>query len=401
MVQGTGSLTGRAPLRVAFTVIPRRIWAGGHNYQSNLFAALNRYRQGEIAPVVFAGEQDDAADLEALSHIPGVETAQSAAFDRRRAGLAAALSLGLDYAAVAEFRERKVDAVFESARFFGWRLPYPAVAWFPDFQHQRLPQLFSPAERWQRELGFRVQIASGRTIMLSSESALRDCQRLYPGATRQTSVVRFATQPPPDLLTANPSDVIEQYGLPSKYFYLPNQFWRHKNHQVVVDALAILAKRGDDVVVAVSGSKGDPREPDYFDRIMRQVAGRGLEKNFRYLGMVPLPHVYALLRAATALINPSRFEGWSTTVEEAKSFDVPMILSNIDVHREQTKGEASYFGVNDPSSLADILAEAFQNSEPALARNLLPDLGARVAAFASDFVGILKKAAVFFAREAT
>jgi hypothetical protein len=85
--------------------------------------------------------------------------------------------------------------------------------------------------------------------------------------------VRFATQPQPELLTANPSDVIEQYGLPSTYFYLPNQFWRHKNHQVVVDALAILAKRGDNVVVAASGS------------IMRRVAGLGLEKNFRYLGM--------------------------------------------------------------------------------------------------------------------
>ena len=391
-------MTARAPLRVAFTIIPRRIWAGGYNYQSNLFAALNRYRQGEIAPIVFAGEQDDAADLEALARIPGVETAQSPAFDRRRAGLAAALSLGLDYAAVAEFRKRKVDVVFESARFFGWRLPYPAVAWFPDFQHQRLPQLFSPTARWQREFGFRVQIASRRTIMLSSESALRDCQKLYPGAAHRTSVVRFATQPPPDLLTANPSDVIEHYGLPSKYFYLPNQFWRHKNHQVVVDALAILAKRGDDVVVAASGSKGDPREPDYFDRIMRQVVERGLEKNFRYLGMVPLPHVYALLRAATALINPSRFEGWSTTVEEAKSFGVPMILSNIDVHREQTDGEASYFGINDPSSLADLLAKASQNPEPALVRNLLPDLDARVAAFASDFVGTVQRATQCYRR---
>ena len=357
-----------------------------------MFAALNRYRQGEIAPVVFAGEQDDAADLEALARIPGVETAQSAAFDRRRAAPAAALSLGLDYAAVAEFRKRKVDVVFESARFFGWRLPYPAIAWFPDFQHRRLPQLFSHTARWQREVGFRMQIASGRTIMLSSESALRDCQRLYPGATRRTSIVRFATQPPPDLLTANPSDVIAQYGLPSKYFYLPNQFWRHKNHQVVVDALAILAKRGDDVVVAASGSKGDPREPDYFDRIMRQVAGGGLERNFRYLGMVPLPHVYALLRAATALINPSRFEGWSTTVEEAKSFGVPLILSDIDVHREQTDGEASYFGINDPSSLAGLLAKASQNPGPALVRNLLPDLDARVAVFASDFVGAVQRA---------
>lgn len=385
-------MTARAPLRVAFTMIPRRIWAGGYNYQSNLFVALNRYRQGEIAPVVFAGEQDDAADLEAIARIPGVETAQSAAFDRRRAGLAAALSLGLDYAAVAGFRQRKVDVVFESARFFGWRLPYPAVAWFPDLQHQRLSQLFSPAARWQREFGFRAQIASGRTIMLSSESALRDCQKLYPGAIHRTSVVRFATQPPPDLLTANPSEVVKHYGLPSRYFYLPNQFWRHKNHQVVVDALAILAKRGDNVVVATSGSKDDPREPDYFDGIMRQVAGRGLERNFRYLGMVPLPHVYALLRAATALINPSCFEGWSTTVEEAKSFGVPMILSDIDVHREQTDSGASYFGINDPSSLADLLTKASQNPEPALVRNLLPDLSARVAAFASDFVGTVQRA---------
>ena len=29
---------------------------------------------------------------------------------------------------------------------------------------------------------------------------------------------------------------------------------------------------------------------------MRQVKDRGLETNFRYLGMIPLDHVYALLR---------------------------------------------------------------------------------------------------------
>ncbi len=195
------SLNAHAPLRVAFTNIPRRVWAGGYNYQSNLFAALNRYRRGEIAPVVFAGEGDDAADLAALARIPGVEIVQSAAFDRRRAGLAAALSLGLDYAAVAEFRARSIDVVFESARFFGWRLPYPAVAWFPDFQHRRLPQLFSHAARWQREIGFRVQIASGRSIMLSSESALRDCQKFYPGVTNRTSCCPLC-----DAAAARPSD---------------------------------------------------------------------------------------------------------------------------------------------------------------------------------------------------
>ena len=388
-------MSERVPLRVAFTTIPRRLWAGGYNYQRNLFAALNQHRPGEFTLVVFAGPRDDAAELAALARIPGVEIVRSSAFDGGISGLACALGLGLDRAADSEFRANRIDVVFENARFFGWRLPYPTVAWFPDFQHRRLPRLFSPYARWRRDFGFRIQIASRRFIMLSSESALQDCLRFYPGLTNPTSVVRFATQPTPDSLTADPPDVIAQYGLPSAYFYLPNQFWRHKNHQVVVDALKISAKRHPELVVVASGSKDDPREPDYFDGIMRQVDASGLAGNFRYLGMIPLPHVYALLRAATALINPSRFEGWSTTVEEAKSFGVPMILSDIAVHREQAGNSARYFGLDDPTALAEHLSAASQNSANPVVRNLLPDLDARVAAFAADFALSVTRAIAF------
>jgi glycosyltransferase involved in cell wall biosynthesis len=385
-------VTDRAPIRVAFTNISRRLWAGGYNYQSNLFTALDRYRAGEIEPVVFAGMSDESAELSTLARIPGVKVVQSPAFDRRRSGLVAALTFGLDRAAATEFQAKRIDLVFEAARFFGWRLPFPAVAWFPDFQHRKLPQLFSPAARWRRDLGFRAQIASGRSIMLSSQSALRDCREFYPRLANDVSVVRFATQPAPGLLTANPPDVQAHYGLPSAYFYLPNQFWRHKNHQVVVDALTVLKKRGFDVVVAASGSAEDPREPDYFDDLMKQVEGRGLDMNFRYLGMIPLDHVYALLRASMALINPSRFEGWSTTVEEAKSFGVPMILSDVDVHREQTNGTARYFGIDDPEALADHLSDVSQVPEPAVARDLLPNLDERVGAFAADFARVIQNA---------
>lgn len=389
MVQGRASVTERTPLRVAFTHISRRVWTGGYNYQNNLFAALARHRPGEIKPVLFAGMNDDPLELAATEHISGVEVVQSPAFaefDRRRSGLLAALASGIDRAAAAEFRASRIDLVFEAARFFGWRLPFPALAWFPDFQHRRLPQLFSRAARWQRDLGFRAQIASGRRIMLSSESALRDCRRFYPGLTNNVSVVRFATEPAPNLLTTNPPDVLADYGLPPNFFYLPNQFWRHKNHKVVVDALAILRKRSCDVVVAATGSAEDSREPHYFKDFMTDVQNRGLEANFRYLGMIPLDHVYALLRTSAALINPSSLEGWSTSVEEAKSFGVPMILSDIDVHREQTGGAARYFGINDPDCLADHLSDLSQSAQSLAVRNLLPDLDARVGAFAADFV---------------
>jgi glycosyltransferase involved in cell wall biosynthesis len=378
-------LTDRGPVRLAFTFVSPRKSAGVYNYHRNLFAALNRYRFGEFAPVVFAGYADDADELAILAAIPGVEVVQDIAFDRRRLGLAMSLVTGLDLAAVAAFKSKDVDIVVEAARFFGWRMPYPAVAWFTDFQHRRLPQLFSPVARWRREIGFRMQIASGRNVMLSSESALRDCKTFYPEVADRASVVRFACRPPVQLLTENPADVIRQYNLPEHFFYLPNQFWRHKNHKLVLDALSILKLRGIDIVIATSGGKDDPREPDYFDSIVREVDERGLSCSFRYLGLIPLSNVYALLRVCTALINPSRFEGWSTPVEEAKSFGVPMILSDLEVHREQSAGKARYFGTDDAAALADHIMSFAKDAEPYFVRNLLTDVDRRVSMFADDF----------------
>jgi glycosyltransferase involved in cell wall biosynthesis len=386
------------PLRIAFTHIPRRLWAGGYNYQRNLFEVLNQYRPGTVVPVLFAGTKDDPEEVAALAGIPAVEVVRSPVFDHSATGLARATDLaraivfGSDQPAVAEFKASKIDLVFESARFFGWRLPFPAIAWFPDFQHRLLPHRFSRSAYWRRDLGFRVQIASGRHIMLSSASALGDLKRFYPGLSNGVSVVRFATEPPVSLLATNPFDVIAHYGLPTRYFYLPNQFWRHKNHQVVVDALDLLKGRGLDVVIAASGSTQDLREPGLFERTMRQVRSRGLEMNFRHLGMIPLDHVYALLRASMALINPSECEGWSTTVEEAKSFGVPMILSDIDVHREQTGGSARYFGIHDSGTLAEQLSRVAQTAGPATVRNLLPNLDQRVEAFVADFIRLTRDA---------
>ena len=340
--------------------------------------------------MLFAGASEPAAELVPFSKISAVEVVQSAAFERQSRGLAAALATGIDRGAAGAFRASCIDVVFENARFFGWRLPIPVLAWFPDFQHLKLPGLFSPVARWRREAGFRAQIASGRCILLSSESALADFRAAYPGASNPVAVARFATEPSPDLLTADAAAVIAEYRLPEKFFYLPNQFWRHKNHPLVIDALTILKQSGVNIVVAASGSTDEPRKSDYFGGLMRGVTGRGIEANFRYLGLIPLAHVYALLRSSMALINPSRFEGWSTTVEEAKSFGVPMILSDIPVHREQAGDGARYFGVDDAQTLARHLSAVSRSAEPAAARNLLPGLDKRVSAFAADFVAAVE-----------
>jgi len=148
--------------------------------------------------------------------------------------------------------------------------------------------------------------------------------------------------------------VADSYGLPAVFFFLPNQFWMHKNHDCVIQALRILKNRGSKLVVAVCGAQCDPRDPEHYPRLQRLVKSVGLEDNFRELGVIPHIHILALMSACTALINPSTFEGWSTTVEEAKALGTPLILSSLNVHREQGS-DALFFDANSPENLSDVL----------------------------------------------
>lgn len=71
--------------------------------------------------------------------------------------------------------------------------------------------------------------------------------------------------------------------------------------------------------------------------------------------VLPYADVLGLMRTAVAVINPSLMEGWSTTVEEAKSLGAPLILSDIPVHREQASTIADFFDAQSPASLAQVL----------------------------------------------
>jgi glycosyltransferase involved in cell wall biosynthesis len=97
---------------------------------------------------------------------------------------------------------------------------------------------------------------------------------------------------------------------------------------------------------------------------MTQAEAAGVRGSFRVLGLVPYEHVTALSRDAAALINPSLFEGWSTTVEEAKSLGKRVLLSRIPVHVEQDPPGGEFFDPGDPDELAALMEQAFTREDP-------------------------------------
>ncbi len=370
--------------------------SGGYYYLLNLLWVLRQFASDQLTPILLVSEDESQARLDPFLDLVGLEIRRSRALNRSRQASATArtLLLGSDPQVRAMFRSAELDLVFEAAVFYGLRPGCRVLAWFPDFQHRALPHLFSPAGWWRRELGFRLQIAARRHAVVSSHDALALALRHYLPPER-VSVVRFALPPPSARDVESIAETVAKYGLPSRYFFMPNQFWLHKNHLLVIEALARLAHQGEVPTVLASGQQSDPRNHSHFDRVREAVHRYGLQSRFLMPGLLPKEDMAPLLLGATALLNPSLYEGWSTPVEEAKSAGVPMILSDLDVHREQADGHAVFFARHDVDSLADALL-VFPDQDPEarqrrreLARTLAEQ---RIAQFAHSFVGAAHQA---------
>jgi glycosyltransferase involved in cell wall biosynthesis len=79
----------------------------------------------------------------------------------------------------------------------------------------------------------------------------------------------------------------------------------------------------------------------------------GLSDNIRFLSLIPYTDVVQLMRQSIAVVQPSLYEGWSTTVEECKVLSKPILLSRIQVHEEQAPKHGTFVDKNNPSDLAE------------------------------------------------
>lgn len=356
-------------MRVAFTLIGGAGWTGGLNYLENLLSALTEYPECGVEPLLFAGEDADPAVLKRLtpylSEAPVISRVWNSQKRARLLQLCRSIILQCDYMARQELKRKRIDVLFQHGAWYGCRLGVPTLAWIADFQHRHLPTMFSKLNRFRRDVGYWALSHCATQIMVSSEDAKRDCERFYPRSVGRVGALPFAVRTRTRVSHEDLEEVRRLYALPEKFFFLPNQLWKHKNHIAVVEALNLIKDAGKNVALVVSGNPKDARNPDHPDRILGAVKAYGLESHFIFLGLIPYAHILPLMQLSAGVINPSLFEGWSTTVEEAKGVGAPLLLSNLPIHQEQTGGEeAVFFDPRDPRGIADVLIREWQALSP-------------------------------------
>lgn len=340
-------------------------WLGGVSYFRNLLTALYALPDRKIEAVIFTGTR---AQQKYFDGFPDVEVVRSRLFDR---GTLPWLirKLWLRGFSHDRFLERLLKrhgvAVLSHSGWLGKGASIPAIGWIPDFQHLRLPDCFDPTEIRLRNREFHRLCRYCSAVIVSSYDAQSDLLEFDAASRSKSHVLQFVAVPAKKTAALPGREGLEEkYRYSGKYFLLPNQLWKHKNHLVVVEALGLLLRENKKVLVLATGNTTDYRHPEYFKVLMTRVQELGVADNFLHIGLVPSIDLAGLIHSALAIINPSYFEGWSTSVEEAKSLGKRVVLSDIPVHREQNPSRGRYFPPDDAKTLAEILWAVWSEEGP-------------------------------------
>ena len=142
-------------------------------------------------------------------------------------------------------------------------------------------------------------------LLVSSYDALNDLSTFHPDCVNKTKVLHFVAGPLSIMDLPDVEYLKKKLQFSGRYFHLPNQFWVHKNHIVVIEALKILKSKGVEILVLSTGKTADHRQPELFNSLMSKVVKYKLSDSFRSLGVVPYGELISLMKNAEALINPS------------------------------------------------------------------------------------------------
>lgn len=291
-------------------------------------------------------------------------------------------------------RNKGIDVIFgNSIRYSYGKIPL--LSWIYDFQHVHFPESYSEEIRLGRDECFLKTARLSSRIIVLSESVKKDFEKFAPQYAFKARIMRFNAHIPDSIYQSDLVSLVKLYNLPEKFIYLPNQFWVHKNHEIVFQAVKHLKDMGKKIFIVCSGYPYDFRDTGYFSDLFEKISQWGIREQVAYLGMIPYEHVLLLMRQCACVLNPSLFEGFGITTNEAKVLGKRLLLSDIPAHREQDPPKATFFNPRDMQDLAGKLDRIWQESMPGpdfeLEQISRSSQDARIKECANSFMSFIKE----------
>lgn len=152
-------------------------------------------------------------------------------------------------------------------------------------------------------------------------------------------------------------DVKKRYELPCDYVFYPAQFWPHKNHVYILEALKRLEQNRGIIVGAIFAG-GDRGNMGYIKDCTKKMQ---LEKRVIFAGFVSNEELATFYLQSLALVMPTFFGPTNLPPLEAFRLGVPVLYSDLKGLRDQVNNAALLLDLTDPESLSSKLHELIES----------------------------------------
>jgi len=268
--------------------------------------------------------------------------------------------------AVREVVHKNCDLwIFPRQDVWSSRFPVPALAAVHDLMH-RYEARFSEAgglvrqryrQRYMQEL---INYSMG--ILVDSEVGKQHVLESFGADPGKVFILPYV---PPSYIYESeaPSDFEAKYRLPEKFLFYPAEFWPHKNHLRLLDAIARVRATCGDIRLILAGSLGKE-----YSRVRLHVEQLGLRDHVQFVGYLPDADIPEFYRRARALVFPTFFGPTNIPPLEAFALGCPVAASGIYGMPEQLGDAALFFDPHSEEQMADCIRRLWQDD--ALCRHL-------------------------------
>lgn len=227
-------------------------------------------------------------------------------------------------------------------------LSYPFIYTVWDLGHRRTPY-FPEVSRsgwlWQaRENTYQKMLYKASYIVTGNEEGKKEILENYSVPPSKIKIAPF-----PVAAFCYEDEKVPSFEVPEKYFFYPAQFWPHKNHICILEALVKLREKdGLEPIVFFTGSdKGNKKY------IESKIKDYGLENQVKITGFLRDEELKYLYTHATAMIFASLMGPNNMPPIESSFLNCPVIITDLDGHKEQLGDTALYFNGYNPNDLAE------------------------------------------------
>jgi len=238
--------------------------------------------------------------------------------------------------------------IFPAQDAAGYQLDRPAIVTVHDLMHRyepHFPEVANTGRRKIRDHRFANLIDWAQAVLVDSETGKHHVVESY-GADPDT-IFSLPYVPSPHVVGGEePSDFEQRFPLPAKFLFYPAQFWEHKNHRRLLEAVAVVSAQAPDLFLVCTGSHAHA-----FPDLVQRARELEISDQILFPGYVPDAYLGGFYRRARALVMPTFFGPTNIPPLEAFAYGCPVAISDKYGMPEQAGNAALLFN---PASVASI-----------------------------------------------